>query len=41
VKKIDAIFDIEREINGRSAEERLIVQPQRAAGCAPCGLDAF
>jgi len=25
VKKIDAIFDIEREINGRSVEERLVV----------------
>src|SRR5437763_6956955 len=26
VKKIDAIFDIEREINGRSVEERLVVR---------------
>jgi transposase len=30
VKKIDAIFDIEREINGRSVEERLIVRRSRS-----------
>jgi transposase len=29
VKKIDAIFDIEREINGLSAEERLSVRRSR------------
>ena len=29
VKKIDAIFDIEREINGLAAEERLIVRSSR------------
>jgi transposase len=29
VKKIDAIFDIEREINGLSADERLIVRRSR------------
>jgi transposase len=29
VKKIDAIFDIEREINGLAAEERLIVRRSR------------
>jgi transposase len=30
VKKIDAIFDVEREINGRSVEERLIVRRSRS-----------
>jgi transposase len=30
VKKIDAIFDIQREINGRSVEERLIVRRSRS-----------
>jgi transposase len=43
VKKIDAIFDIEREINGRSAEERLIVRRSLRAlrnGCVPSGQDS-
>jgi transposase len=31
VKRIDAIFDIEREINGRSIEERLAVRRARTA----------
>jgi transposase len=31
VKRIDAIFDIEREINGRSIEERLTVRRARVA----------
>ena len=31
VKRIDAIFDIEREINGQSAEERLAVRRARVA----------
>jgi transposase len=31
VKRIDAIFDIEREINGLSAEERLAIRRARAA----------
>jgi transposase len=31
VKRIDAIFDIEREINGRSIEERLAVRRDRVA----------
>jgi transposase len=31
VKRIDAIFDIEREINGRSVEERLAVRRERIA----------
>jgi transposase len=31
VKRIDAIFDIEREINGRSAGERLLVRRERVA----------
>jgi transposase len=31
VKRIDAIFDIEREINGRSIEERLAVRRARVA----------
>jgi transposase len=31
VKRIDAIFDIEREINGRSLEERLVVRRARVA----------
>jgi transposase len=31
VKRIDAIFDIEREINGRSVVERLAVRRERAA----------
>ena len=31
VKRIDALFDIEREINGMSAEERLAVRAERAA----------
>jgi transposase len=32
VKRIDALFDIEREINGRSTEERLWVRHEQ---CAP------
>jgi transposase len=31
VKRIDAIFDIEREINGRSTAERLVVRRERIA----------
>jgi transposase len=31
VKRIDAIFDIEREINGRSIDERLAVRRERVA----------
>ncbi len=31
VKRIDALFDIEREINGLSAEERLAVRVERSA----------
>lgn len=31
VKRIDALFDIEREINGQSAEERLRVRQERSA----------
>jgi len=31
VKRIDAIFDVEREINGRSIEERLAVRRERVA----------
>jgi transposase len=31
VKRIDALFDIEREINGCSAEERLRVRQERSA----------
>ena len=31
VKRIDAIFDIEREINGRSIEQRLAVRRERVA----------
>jgi transposase len=31
VKRIDAIFDIEREINGRSINERLVVRRERIA----------
>jgi transposase len=31
VQRIDALFDIEREINGRSAEERLAVRAERSA----------
>jgi hypothetical protein len=31
VKRTDAIFDIEREINGRSIEERLAVRRERVA----------
>ena len=31
VKRIDALFDIERETNGRSAEERLRVRRERSA----------
>ena len=31
VKRIDAIFDIEREINGRSADERLALRSERVA----------
>ncbi|MEX6509248.1 IS66 family transposase [Jiella sp. M17.18] len=30
VKRIDVLFDIEREVNGRSAEERLAVRQQRS-----------
>jgi transposase len=44
VKKIDAIFDIEREINGLAADERLIVRrsrivplPASRIGCGPSG----
>src|SRR5262249_24504438 len=37
VKRIDAIFDVEREINGRSADARLTVRSARVAplGAAP------
>ena len=31
VKRIDALFDIEREINGESAERRLAVRRKRSA----------
>ncbi len=31
VKRIDAIFDIEREINGRSIDERLAMRRERVA----------
>ena len=31
VRRIDALFDIEREINGRGAEERLRVRQERSA----------
>jgi hypothetical protein len=31
VKRIDAIFDIEREINGRSVDQRLVVRRARVA----------
>jgi len=31
VKRIDALFDIEREINGNSAEQRLAVRAERSA----------
>jgi hypothetical protein len=31
VKRIDALFDVEREINGLSAEERLAVRKERSA----------
>ncbi|MBG0799960.1 transposase, partial [Methylocystis sp. H4A] len=31
VKRIDAIFDIEREINGRPTEERLAIRRERVA----------
>ena len=31
MKRIDALFDIEREINGSSAEERLAVRAERSA----------
>ncbi len=31
VKRIDALFDIEREINGSSAEQRLAVRAERSA----------
>ena len=31
VKRIDAIFDIEREINGVTAEERLAARRSRSA----------
>ena len=31
VKRIDALFDIERDINGRSAEERLRVRKEQSA----------
>jgi len=31
VKRIDALFDIERNINGLSAEERLRVRQERSA----------
>ena len=32
MRRIDALFEIEREINGKSAEERLAVPPARRAG---------
>ena len=31
VKRIDAIFDIERAINGKSADERLAIRQEKAA----------
>ena len=31
VRRIDALFDIEREINGKSATERLAVRQQLSA----------
>jgi len=31
VKRIDALFDVEREINGKSAKERLAVRAERSA----------
>jgi hypothetical protein len=31
VKRIDALFDVEREINGKSAEERLAVRAERSS----------
>src|SRR5215207_2652834 len=31
VKRIDALFDIERDINGRNAEERLRVRQEQSA----------
>ena len=31
VKRIDALFDIEREVNGESAERRLVVRRERSA----------
>ena len=41
LKQIDAIFDIEREINGRSADERLLVRRRRVVPLVePRGLDA-
>jgi transposase len=33
VKRIDALFDIERDINGRSAAERLAIRRQLSAPC--------
>jgi hypothetical protein len=35
VKRIDALFEIGREINGLSAEERLRVRQEQSV--APCG----
>ena len=43
VKRIDALFDIERSINGETAERRLAVRreqsaPPRTQNSTPCGL---
>src|SRR6185437_6735160 len=40
VKRIDAIFDVEREINGRSVDERLAVRRERVAPLV-CALETW
>jgi transposase len=35
VRRIDALFDIERGINGRSADERMRIRKQQSAGLLP------
>ena len=37
VKRIDALFDIERDINGLSASERLAVRQEKSAPLMPLG----
>ena len=41
VKRIDALFDIERGINGQSAEERLRVRKEQSEAAAPAMASAL